>query len=580
VRARPRAARIALRAGAARRLSLSALSGTLAFLSFAPHAYYPLAFVAFVPLLTSVTEVPPPRALLLGLAAGVVGHAGGFVWVLPAIARFEGVSTLAALPFFLLFLFYHALPFAFFAAGACRLTAARRENALEVRRAARRSRGFAFGGPVRIASLWVVLEWMFPRVIPWHLGSTLGPSRLLRQGADLAGVYGLSFLVMVVNALLAGAWMARRRWVVVLRCGTAAVLAVSLAAAYGALRLRSFNARETATLGPLVTVAAVQGDLRSGGADIDAANEEAWAVYSTLTERRIAGDADLVIWPETVLRVYLRQDADYQNRLDTLATNLRHPLLVGALDVSEKPEGELNSVYLIAPSAPDTGSRLHAPVVSTERGLSARVYHKTALLPFGEYVPGARVFPFLRRWRTTGEFVSVGTPRVLCLPLARFATPSRSTARCRNAVPERRVDPSRGVAFAPSVCIEAVRPGWFNAMVRRGARFLVNVTDDGWFGDTAAPYQHLELARLRAVETRRWLVRASNSGISAFIDPAGRIVTSLPLHARGVLRRRVRLEQSLTPYVRTGDRPFILFCAAWSVFPSLAGACSWLQRRR
>ena len=114
---------------------------------------------------------------------------------------------------------------------------------------------------------------------------------------------------------------------------------------------------------------------------------------------------------------------------------------------------------------------------------------------------------------------------------------------------------------APSICFEAIHAGAFNALVRHAAGLLVNLTDDGWFASVNAAAQHLELTRLRAVETRRWLVRASNSGISAFIDPSGRVAASLPFGAIGVLRHRIEVGGPTTPYVRWGDWVLPL-CAA------------------
>jgi len=134
---------------------------------------------------------------------------------------------------------------------------------------------------------------------------------------------------------------------------------------------------------------------------------------------------------------------------------------------------------------------------------------------------------------------------------------------------DRQANPPRGPstrwAFAPSICIEAMLPGKYNKVVRDGAEFLVNVTDDGWFGDTAEAYQHLQAATMRAVETRRWLVRASNSGISASIDPTGRIVSSLPFGAVGVMDTYITPSSSLSLYVRYGNWP-VLFCLLHVLF--------------
>lgn len=107
--------------------------------------------------------------------------------------------------------------------------------------------------------------------------------------------------------------------------------------------------------------------------------------------------------------------------------------------------------------------------------------------------------------------------------------------------------------LAPSICYEAISPGWFNDLVAGGAQVLMNLTDDGWFDDPRAAAQHLEMTRLRAVETRRWLVRASNSGASAVIDPFGEVVASLPYGAVGTLPYVVERRDDVTPYVRAGD---------------------------
>jgi len=131
---------------------------------------------------------------------------------------------------------------------------------------------------------------------------------------------------------------------------------------------------------------------------------------------------------------------------------------------------------------------------------------------------------------------------------------------------------------APSICFEAIRPAAFNDLVRRGAALLVNLTDDSWFASPAAAAQHLELARLRAVETGRWLARASNSGISAFVDPSGRVVGALPFGVRGTLWQTVETGGAPTPYVRHGD--WILLLCAGLVGQPLVQAFAVTRGRR
>jgi apolipoprotein N-acyltransferase len=248
------------------------------------------------------------------------------------------------------------------------------------------------------------------------------------------------------------------------------------------------------------------------------------------------------VWPETVLRSYLRHRGEYRDRVTGLAREIGRPLLVGALDLSPEGAREMNAAYLVQPVA-------WSPTAA-EGELD--VYHKRHLLPFGERLPAWGAALGLRHWRTTGRFVA-GTGGRL-----------RFTIEPDDGFLEQ-----RSVAMAPAICFEATRAGAFNAAVRSGAGFLVNLSDDSWFANSHGPDQHLQAVVLRAVETRRWLVRASNSGISAFIDPTGQVVRSLPLGATGLLRHRIAIEREMTPYVRWGDW-FLVPCLL-TVFAAVGG---------
>jgi apolipoprotein N-acyltransferase len=470
---------------------LATLSGLLACYSF-PHAggLTPLVFVALVPLLVAVERASISRALLLGWLTGLVGHAAAFGWLLPTIEHFAELSGLRAFGFLLAFVAYHSLQFALFAAGVAYMTRPRRALAVGA-----------------TAAWWVVLEWAFPKVFPWMLGDTLAPSPVLRQAADIAGVYGLSVLIVVVNGSIAAAIAPSDTSVRVrMRRVAAAATALLLMAGYGTLRLRAVETAnaEKSTF----AVALVQGGLAPNHGTVTAMNDEAWRTYAGLSEELSSEDGALLVWPEAILQVYLRYDPSYRERFVQLARRIGRPVLVGALDVPAGRSGKFNTGYLVAPDG----------------GL--QTYHKQRLMPFGEYVPGSTWWPVLGRWRSTGLIAGSAATEPLKLPATRFA---------------------------PSICFEALEPGGFNERVRHGAEFLVNITDDSWFAGTSVPYGHLEAATLRAVETRRWLVRASNSGISAFIDPTGRVVASLPVDAVGALRQSISLSTALTPYVRWGN---------------------------
>jgi apolipoprotein N-acyltransferase len=223
---------------------LAALSGLLGALCFPRYALWPLAFVAFVPLLVAIAGSSRRRALLLGWLTGTVGFIGAFSWVLPTIARFEGISSLQALPFFALFVCYYALQLAMFAGGVARMQDGEAHPGLSTR----------LSGLMFPAAWWVFLEWGFPKVIPWSLGDTLAASAVLRQGADVAGVYGLSFLVILVNAALAVAIVTRHPRA--LLPGAALLL---LAVTYGWLTLhRSAPAHQDSALSVTIATAVVR----------------------------------------------------------------------------------------------------------------------------------------------------------------------------------------------------------------------------------------------------------------------------------------------------------------------------------
>jgi len=501
---------------------LGAITGVALVLAAPPHGLYPLVLVAFVPLLRAVDgRHGAARAALAGWIAGVVMYLGVFRWLPHAIAALQSVDAAAAWALFALFAALHALQFAL-AAGVAVIFTARTPLG---------------GSAMATAAAWVLLEWSFPKVFPWSIGAALGPDPLLRQTAALGGVYGMALLVMAVNALLAvGTRLDYPPGPRLFATGLAVGMLI-LALLFGVWRQRWLARTHT---GPVIRIAVVQGAIAPtvGGPRADPARD--LVTYRSLS-RAAAPAADLLVWPENALAVYLRDNGDFAFELAALVEDVQRPLLLGALDRSGSALGELNAAYLFLPSA---------------RARPAAVYHKTALLPFGEYVPGAAWWPGLRRyWRTTGDFLPGAQPTPLPISIG-----------------------AATLWVAPSICFEAIRPAAFNDLVRRGAALLVNLTDDSWFASPAAAAQHLELARLRAVETGRWLARASNSGISAFVDPSGRVVGALPFGVRGTLWQTVETGGAPTPYVRHGD--WILLLCAGLVGQPLVQAFAVTRGRR
>ena len=354
--------------------------------------------------------------------------------------------------------------------------------------------------------LWVAGEW----VRSWLLGGfpwgTLGYSQHLRlsviQIAELAGVHAVSLVVVAVNAAVAGclllAW--RQALTGILLGGL--LLGGTLAFGYARLsRPLPPGAIEVAIMQPSIEQP-LKFDPEHAAVTL--------GIYRSLTERAARDRPDLIVWPETATPTPLRRDPGLVRDLTELARVTGASLLVGSLDVDAGPPAAFrNSAFLL-----------------TRRGIVGR-YDKIHLVPFGEFVPLSGVIGFVRGW---AEFISE-------------LEPGSSTV----------VFPGPPAPFGVVICYEGVFPELVREFVRGGARLMVNMTNDAWFGRTSGPWQHLGMYPLRAVEHRVAIVRAANTGVSAFISPTGQVLRRLDLGSRAVILDRLPLRTTETLYTRFGD---------------------------
>lgn len=355
--------------------------------------------------------------------------------------------------------------------------------------------------------LWVTGEWVRGWLMggfPWgHIGYSQHSELTVIQIAEVGGVYAVSFLVVAVNAaLVAAVMLPRRRAVAVLGL---TVLLVAAALVFGDARLREAGAAsETAS------VAVVQPSIAQPLKwDPEHAGQTLRILFD-LTRQAGARRPQLIVWPETSTPTMLARDPVLSTALARLSREVGVSLLVGSVDAEDTSPPKLrNTAFLL-----------------DERGLVNR-YDKIQLVPFGEYVPLSGVIGFVRGW---AEFIADLEPG------------SRSVVFSGPPAP-----------FGTVICYEGIFPALVRRFVAGGARFMVNMTNDGWFGRTDGPLQHLTMYPFRAVEHRIAIVRAANTGVSALIAPTGEITRSLPLFARGTLDGRVPLRERETLYTRFGD---------------------------
>lgn len=500
-----------------RQVAAVAAGGVGLALAFPSPDLHLLAWFALVPLFFAAREVRLTRAWWLGVLFGVLFRAASMYWVVDAMTRFGGLPLPAALAGAASLFLYLALFPALFVVGLRRIGPDRP------------------GMPLLAAALWTGLELVQARLMtgfPWLLvgyaGGRTGP---MIQSADLAGVFGIGFVVVAVN----GAWVAlavgdrrARRWAL------APILLLLATGAYGALRLGQHPASTDGSL----RVALAQGNVSQEQKWDPALVDTVLGRYLELTERAARQGADLVVWPESAWPDPWGLEAGAGGeRLRALAARTGTPALVGTVRV-ERREG-LTSVA-------------NAALLVGSDGALHGAYEKVKLVPFGEYLPFRRWLGFLG-------------PLVQAVGELRAGAPTQALLRHETGgVPP----------VGLSICYEIIFPEIARDHVQRGARLLVTITNDAWYGRSSAPWQHFAMARMRAVETRRWLVRAANTGISGIVDPAGRVTGRSGLFEQELIVGAVEPRDGRTLYVRTGD----LF--AWLCFAIATGAVVVGRRKR
>ena len=367
--------------------------------------------------------------------------------------------------------------------------------------------------------LWVAGELVRGRLMggfPWGLlGYSQHAQLPIIQIAELTGVYGVSFLVVAINAALVA--VLDLGWRALAGSGVAVML-LSGSVSFGLLALEAETSR-TATA-THVRVAVVQPSIEQS-VKWDARHRlDSLTVLERLTRDAARSRPAVILWPETAAPVLLRGDAAFLARLTSLAAELSTPLLVGSVDQTDAASPQLlNSAFFITP-----------------QGIRAK-YDKIHLVPFGEYVPLDRLLGFVRGWATFVSDFASGTVRTI------FPLP--------------------GAPLGLVICYEVIFPELFREFVAAGAGFMTNLTNDAWFGTTSGPWQHLSMLPLRAVENRTAIARAANTGVSALVEPTGRIIQVLPLEAAGFLEGQLPIRRRTTVYTRVGDW-FAYTCLALS----------------
>jgi apolipoprotein N-acyltransferase len=512
------------------RWSLAALSALLMVAAFPIAGPVPVwrtlfAWIAIAPLSLAVLlrdksgRIPTSgQSALLGYFSGILWYAGNCYWVEPTMHLYGGISSPASIAILIGFCFYCGLYTALY---AWTLRAIAREGS--DRHIARAVLVSPF--------LWVAVELARSRILglPWdELGGSQVSNLQLTWLAPIGGVYMLSFVLAGVSAII----VAR---VALPRTQSRQIgLLVSLFIFFIVIITGTVIAARTPPSRPDEFAVLLQQNL-----DVASSNE--WnpqqfeqntglfthlSIAAASSPNNPGQSASLIVWPESPAP-FRSDDPRFAQLAAQLATATNAPLILGNIGISRDPSSPTGALSMYNSAA----------FVTPDGTISGR-YDKIHLVPFGEFIPFKNLLSFAHTLtQEAGDF-------------------DRGTRRL--------VFSSGGHRYGVFICYESTFPDEVRQFALNGAEVLVNISNDGWYGDTSAPWQHLDQARMRAIENRRWILRDTNTGVTASIDPEGRIVTAGTRHRLLALRAPFAFRSDTTFYTRHGDW-FAYLCAIISI---------------
>ncbi len=428
-------------------------SSLLLVISFPNFNLSYIAFIGFVPLFFAIKNQPPKRAFLISYLCGFLFYLGTLYWLYHV--TIFGLIVLCL---------YLALYFGVFGFVFSRAAGGRRQTAI-----------------LFTPFIWILLEYVQAHLFTGFGWALLGYSQYknlpLIQIADFAGVYGVSFMIMLVNVAIYRLFKRSFREIII------AAMVLVAAVAYGIINEVKYEE------GSAVKISVVQGNIPQEMKWDPDFTEYILDRYTDLTRLSAFDASDLIIWPETSFPGFFEEDRGHTQLVLDLAKDINMPILLGA----NTYEGvrNFNSAVLVSGKGETTGR-----------------YDKIHLVPFGEYVPFSEKFPVLRNLvlGELGEFTAGKEFRIFRLRTQGSGLQAK---------------------FAVLICYEDIFPEISREFVKSGAQFLVVITNDAWYGRTGAPYQHAACSVFRAIENRVPVVRCANTGLSCFIDARGRIYDSV-----------------------------------------------------
>lgn len=506
--------------------SLAVISGVLTAFTFPtmfsgfmfPNLGF-LAWVSLVPLFFAIYNSGPRRAFLLAFITGLVYYAISLYWLYNALTRYGNISPLGTI----ILLFFMMVILASFVGLAPAWVSWTRQR---------------WGGssfyllPVAWVAVDLIRNYFPAGGFPWNsLGYSQGFYPIFIQLADIFGIYGITFLIVLVNQLFVdlSISLSEDNKSGALVKGAIVVVIFTVVLSYGWYRLETVETRSP--VNSELKIALVQGNIAQDEKEGEEFFEENLSVYKNYMEWALKSGVSLAVWPESAYPyvIPLVVDGVKPHILGLDPTDPNNPWLLFGTLMSEGLGGVDDTLY-------------NSAVLVSSNGQIVGKYHKGHLVPFGEYVPYRNVFFFVRKLvDTLGEFKAGEA----FLPVSMY-----------------------DYKLGPLVCYEDVFPEISRSMTINGSDILINITNDAWYGWTSAAYQHLAISVFRAVENRRYVLRATNTGVSAVIDSLGRIELKSGLFEPAFIVSNVPMLKGHTVYDRIGDL-FAYLCVIFVLFVTI-----------
>ena len=503
----------------------SLLSGAAIPLGFSPFNLWSVLMLAIAAVFITHRNTPPRRALLNGFLFGVGMFGAGTSWIYVSIHQFGAASP--ALAGLLTGLFVAGISLLFVVPCFWLYSTLRQRWHIH----------FAWQQALLFSALWLIFEWTRSWLLtgfPWLLSGYSLLDTPAASWAPVTGVYGLSFLVVITSTLVASLAIKDRQAIETtkdtknmkkglsflgnLRAlrGSKALLAFSVAALWIASWPLA-TIQWTKPTGEEITFSAIQGNIPQGLKWNPDYIQNTVATY--INQTRTDWQQDLIIWPENALPLFHSRIGWLLEQLNQKAENNNSTLITGLpIDI---PSSDRLEYY--------------NGIVSVGQG--SGTYYKQKLVPFGEYVP----FESLLR----------GLIAFFDLPMSSFSAGNADQAPLK----------ARDIIITPYICYEVVYPD-FAARMAHNSGLLLTISNDTWFGQSIGPEQHFQMARMRAIETGRYLIRGTNDGITALVNDHGKTLKTIPRFEEGVLRGSAKVMSGNTPFMIAGSWPVLILCLA------------------